>query len=503
MKNQINVPPSPASLIQALRDIGYSIQTAIADIIDNSITANATEIHIRFSWNSGSSWLAIIDNGHGMTDDALVNAMRFGSTNPLESRAENDLGRFGLGMKTASFSQCRHLTVLSKKNRNISCYEWDLDSMCKNTGSGWMLGILDSDAVQNHKVLNYLCEDYLAGADSGTIVLWENIDRMYEEGLLKEKEKHFNALIDETRVHLQLIFHRFLSPDPGQKKIVIKMNGDELIAFNPFNTQNLATQELEQQQIPIYDKRIIVQPYILPHHSKIPREEYERYAGEGGYLQNQGFYIYRNKRLIIKGTWFKLIKKEELNKLIRIRVDIPNTLDYLWKIDVRKSQASPPEIIKEALRQVIEKIEIAGRKVYRQRGTKLSAHIKSPVWERQAVSGTIIYKINRDHPLIVDLLEKISPEHREYFMQIITMFENSFPRDMFFNDVASIPEDVENPGFSERGLELLVNLFIESWDPEGRLGNELIKNLFSVDPFASNKDLTKRILAQKGYISNE
>jgi hypothetical protein len=503
MSKQINVPPSPASLIEALRDIGYSIQTAIADIIDNSITANASNIQIRFTWNSGDSWLAIIDNGTGMTNDELINAMRFGSSNPLERRAENDLGRFGLGMKTASFSQCRQLTVLSKKKNQVSCCEWNLDSISKNSEAGWMLSDLDFDAIHKHKVLNTLFQRHLSAVDSGTIVLWEKIDRMYEEGLVREKEKHFNALIDETRQHLQLTFHRFLSPDPGYKKINITMNSDELEASNPFNPQNLATQELEQQQISIHNKTITVQPYILPHHSKISRQEYERYAGEGGYLHNQGFYIYRNRRLIIKGTWFRLIKKEELNKLIRIKVDIPNTLDYLWKIDVKKSQASPPEVIRDALKQVIDKIEFAGRKVYHQRGTKLSARIESPVWERQAAGGTIIYRINREHPLLLNLFENFPVEQKEQLQQIITMFENGFPRDMFFNDVASMPEQVMSPDFDEQGLELLAELFIRNWDSDRTLKNDFVKKLFSVDPFASNKSLTEKILVQKGYLNNE
>ena len=503
MSKQINVPPSPTSLIEALRDIGYSIQTAIADIIDNSITSGANNIQIRFAWNSGDSWLAIIDNGMGMTRDELINAMRLGSANPLRKRTENDLGRFGLGMKTASFSQCRQLTVLSKKKEQVSCCEWDLDAISQSKEVGWMLSELDLEAIRKHKVLNTLYQDHLSAVDSGTIVAWKKIDRMYEEGLVREEEKHFNALIDETREHLQLTFHRFLSPDPGYKKIDITMNGDELEGFNPFNPQNLATQELEQQQISIYNNKIIVQPYILPHHSKISRLEYDRYAGEGGYLHNQGFYIYRNRRLIIKGTWFRLIKKEELNKLIRIRVDIPNTLDYLWKIDVKKSQASPPEVIKDALKQVIDKIEYAGRKVYHQRGTKLSARIESPVWERQAVGGTIIYKINREHPLLLDLFEKFPVEQKEYLQQIITMFESSFPRDMFFNDVASMPEQVASPDFDEKGLELLADLFIRNWDPDGKLKNDFVKKLLSVDPFASHKSLTEKILIQKGYINNE
>src|SRR5690242_7095982 len=166
MSKKINVPPSPTSLIEALRDIGYSIQTAIADIIDNSITANASNIQIRFAWNSGDSWLAIIDNGAGMTKDELINAIRLGSANPLRKRAGNDLGRFGLGMKTASFSQCRQLTVLSKKTKEVSCCEWDLDAISQSSEAGWMLSDLDLDAIRKHKVVNTLYQEHLSGVDN-------------------------------------------------------------------------------------------------------------------------------------------------------------------------------------------------------------------------------------------------------------------------------------------------------------------------------------------------
>ncbi len=503
MSDFVNVPPSPASLIQSLRDIGYSIQTAIADIIDNSITANSTKIDIKFSWNFGNSWLAIIDDGEGMTHDELINAMRFGSKNSLENRAENDLGRFGLGLKTASFSQCRHLTVLSKKNKLVSCCAWDLDLIARNNDSSWMLSVLNEVAIKQNVVLNELFLKFLSDKNNGTIVFWEDIDRMYEEGLVKDKEKLFNALIDDTREHLQLVFHRFLSPEIGSKKVSILMNGDNLIAFNPFNPQNLATQELEQQQIIINGNKIVAQPYILPHHNKVSSEEYEKYAGEGGYLQNQGFYIYRNKRLIIKGTWFRLIKKAELNKLIRIRVDIPNTLDHLWKIDVRKSHASPPEIVKEGLLQVIEKIEVAGRKVYKQRGTKLASKVTNPVWHRKAIAGEIIYEINRDHPLILDLLNKVSKDQKDYLQQIITMVENSFPVDLFYSDFADSPEQIKSPSFDENGLKLLLDMFIETWDPGGTLKNQLSKKLLTVDPFSSNMELTQNLLKHKGYKINE
>ncbi|HAE43789.1 MAG TPA: ATP-binding protein, partial [Clostridiales bacterium] len=246
------------------------------------------------------------------------------------------------------------------------------------------------------------------------------------------------------------------------------------------------------------EERMVVQLYVLPHHSKISRQEYEKYAGDGGYLHNQGFYIYRNRRLIIKGTWFRLIKKEELNKLIRIKVDIPNTLDHLWKIDVKKSNAVPPEAIKSELRRVIEKIEIMGHKVYRQRGTRLASKVKSPVWNRRAVSGSIVYQINREHPLVGELVEQLPPEQVEFFDRVLTMFEKSFPVDMFFNDVASNPEQVESQGFSEKDLDALMDVFISSWLSSGVVKDKLSDELLMVDPFASNKDLTTSLLKKRG-----
>jgi hypothetical protein len=141
-----NLSPSPAALIESLRDIGYSIQTAVADVIDNSITAEAKNVSLNFSWADGHPWLAVIDDGYGMDKAELVNAMRLGSTNPRDERDIKDLGRFGLGMKTASFSQCRRLTVLSKKGAETHCCQWDLDVIANSEADEWRLGILDPTA---------------------------------------------------------------------------------------------------------------------------------------------------------------------------------------------------------------------------------------------------------------------------------------------------------------------------------------------------------------------
>lgn len=496
----VNLSPSPASLIESLRDIGYSTETAIADVIDNSITARSTKIQLRFSWNSGAPWLAIIDDGYGMAQSELINAMRFGSMNPLETRSTDDLGRFGLGMKTASFSQCRCLTVLSKMEDQVSACQWDLEVIAKEANGDWKLGVLGSSTIQSHYVLGPLCHEYLDRVESGTIVLWENFDRVDELGSPKHKEKSFNSIIYDSRKHIELVFHRYLSPGPGGKRISISMNGDDLTGFNPFNPNHLATQELEQQQIRLNGEIIVVQPYILPHHNKVSKAEYKNYSGLGGYLHNQGFYIYRNRRLIIKGTWFRLIKKEELNKLIRIRVDIPNSIDHLWKINVKKSYASPPEAIKKELRQVIERIEVAGKKVFKQKGKNLSSGIENPVWNRKAVGGTIVYEVNREHPIISQLVENASPSQKELLKHLLKMIEGSFPIDLFFNDIASKPEQVGNPELDDTSFESLVDIFMKSWTSSGIREPEAVNHLLSTDPFASNKVLTEKILRKKGYV---
>jgi hypothetical protein len=499
MTQYIELMPSPASLIESLRSIGYSLETAVADVVDNSIAAKAGHIDIRFTWNAGSPWLMIVDDGHGMTYEELVNAMRLGSISPLAERDKDDLGRFGLGLKTASFSQCRQLTVLSKHHHKIHCCQWDIDLITGKENSGWKLKVLDADEYLHHTVLCDMIECYLASKESGTVVLWEKLDRLKEPQSSQKNEIFFDALMSDVRKHLELVFHRFLAPAQPKRKLIIRMNNDELEPFNPFNPQDNATTELPEQTITVHGERILVQSYILPHHSKVPTQIYKRYGGEEGYLHNQGFYIYRNQRLIIKGSWFRLIKKEELNKLIRVRVDIPNTLDHLWKLDVKKSFASPPEAVRQALQQVINKIEIAGRKVYAQRGARLASDVPYPMWRRIAANGTITYEINREHPMIAEFLENSNAESKDQIRQLIKMIETSFPADTFFNDFAQNPRSVSTSVWDKQEFEQLVDLFANTYLESGIPRASIAAKLLSVDPFASNRTRTIEVLSRKGY----
>ena len=257
MEETISAPPSAPDLIESLRDIGYSIETAIADIIDNSITAEASTINVDFLWNDDSPWISITDNGFGMSFDELKESMRHANQNSDVERNDSDLGRFGLGLKTASFSQCRQLTVISKKNGITSALEWNLDWLKLNPDAGWSILKISSEELTSSTLLSNIIKSHLQDTD-GTIVLWRKLDRF------DESQEKMNSLFQRTRNHLELVFHRYLSPGPGTKGVDIKINNDPLVAFNPFFPTHPSTQELPSQNIHLENTVINVQPYVLP-----------------------------------------------------------------------------------------------------------------------------------------------------------------------------------------------------------------------------------------------
>lgn len=490
----IPLQPSAYCLIESLRDIGYSMETAVADVIDNSITAKASLIRLNFSWNDANPWFSISDDGCGMSSEELLNAMRLGSRHPHEAREKQDLGRFGLGLKTASFSQCRQLTVISKKNGSTSAYEWDLEWIRNNPQSNWDIRVLSNKEISGSELINSLEISSLSGG-SGTIVIWRKMDRH------DKSESKLDSLVLQSRRHLELVFHRYISPGIGQKGLNIYLNNDKLVAFNPFNPTNNATQELPSQVIHLNDSTIHIQPYVLPHYNKVDRDEYKKYGGLEGYLQNQGFYIYRNKRLIIKGTWFRLIKKEELTKLLRVQVDIPNSLDDLWKIDVKKSHASPPEIIKKGLRSIIERISNSGKRVYQQRGIKLSNSVKDPAWIREQKEGSINYCINKEHPFISDLENSLSYEQKTKLNDILFTLESGFPKEIFYSDLASNPESLKPSKIETNLLSDSLDTMISILKNNDVNKNDMAERILNCDPFVSQQRETKELLINKGLIN--
>lgn len=322
------VNPNVGNFIDSLREIGYSPEVAIADLIDNSLSADAFSIDI-YAVHSPSPIIALLDDGSGMEEKELIEAMRLASKSPNEERNKNDLGRFGLGLKTASFSQCKKLTVITKKNGLTCARQWDLEYIASK--NKWLL-------ITPDNISSFPLFDKLEKNESGTLVIWQDIDRI--------ANSNFSEMIDKMRKHISLVFHKFLEGSFPSKKVNIAVNDNPIKPFNPFNSNHPATQQIADEKINIFNSTVIVQPFILPHHSKLTKQEYDLYATEEGYIKSQGFYLYRQNRIIIYGTWWGMHKAVDAHKLIRIKIDIPNSMDVHWGIDIKKTIARPSESIK-------------------------------------------------------------------------------------------------------------------------------------------------------------
>lgn len=475
----VELTPHPAYLMESLRSIGYTLETALSDIVDNSITAEARRISVRFLWCAGKPWIAILDNGRGMTRAKLHDAMRFGSTSPLAKRSPLDLGRFGLGMKTASLSQCRSVTVVSKCEGDINACLWDLNRLTETREAEWKAFIPDRAMLAKDPVTGPLVTD-LADWKSGTVVIWQGLDAVLSDAAGTISEQRFSSELDSARRHIETVFHRFLGAEPGRRAIAMDFNGSQLSGFDPFGPRHASRQELPLETVPVAEERVEVQAYVLPHHTKIPRADYELFGGDDGYLQNQGFYVYRNRRLIVKGTWFRLIRKEELNKLVRVRVDIPNTLDHLWRIDIRKSQADPPETVLRELRKIIHRIAGTGRRVYTNRAARLLQRDTVPVWRREVVDATVRYVLNTDHPLVKELVDDDDPARRARNRACLRLVSASFPSDLYFSDAAN--DEVEfGPVADEEQMVEVVRRLIEALRRIGLEGDELRRQVMRTE----------------------
>lgn len=445
----IETPPDAASIMESTRAIGYSLSTAIADIIDNSIAAEASRVDIFYS--PIEKYVAILDDGCGMSGDELNRAMKYGGISPLAKRNEKDLGRFGLGMKTASLSQCEVLTVVSKKDGEISARRWDLNAI-RRLNFWALLELLPEEINSIPKV------ESLKNFSSGTLVVWQEIDRMLQgdDITLKLPEK-MNAVIN----HLSLVFHRYLAGEEGIKKFSITVNNLRVEPSDPFLTRKF-TQALDDETIKIPDMPPIkIRPYILPYPSKLSKTDRELLGITADMQKNQGFYIYRNKRLIVWGTWFRRAKKELLSQLARIQIDIPPAFDSLWVLDIKKSVAVPPTLVSQNLDKLIENLAGKSKRTWEYRGKKEIDKKFQHVWNRlKTRDGGIVYEINESHPVFLRLIEKF-PACEENFKNLLKFIAASLPLNQLRIDMSGNVE-IENPAtYSEDTAREILKVFVE------------------------------------------
>ena len=470
--------PNADSLMQSLRAFGYDTATAVADLIDNSITAQASQIYVNFEWNNGNPRVSIADDGYGMSEAELSEAMKTGSKNPLDERAENDLGRFGLGLKTASFSQCKRLTVASKTNGGqVSIRCWDLDVISER--KDWILLKRASESTGN------LIQTYFINNNSGTIVIWEKVDRIIPGTSIDDTDyqEAFLSCAKTVKDHISSVFSSYMH---GIKKIRFYLNDRIIQMWDPFMTENTYTTRMPSESLYVNGSEVSIKSYILPHQSKLSPEEYERGAGLHGWTAQQGFYIFRNNRLIVAGDWLVPgMEKMEQYRLARIRVDIGNDTDSEWGIDVRKSIAVPPISIQKEIKRIALVAQKESARIYRHRGKKLARTGNKEqffVWHQNVRHGKLGYEINRNHPIINELLQS---EAKEQIRKLIALIEETVPVPMIISDYSEKSKDMMAPfeGKSIDEFDGLIKTLYEVYRSSGCSSIEAIENIASTEPY--------------------
>ena len=443
------VEPHAAAIVESLRAFGYDLATALADLTDNSLFHRSRQVSIHFHWAGEQSAITLADDGTGMDEPTLINALRMGSSNPREARDPSDFGRFGLGLKTASFSQCRRVTVFTRRNGGealVRC--WDLDHIAKT--DKWQL-------LRTPSPLAATLAKKFADTKHGTVVTWEKLDRITAD-TLTESDADEDAFLRRAELvgeHFAVVFHRFMT---GTDAVAFSLNGKPIKPWDPFLSNETATQRLPREKLRFQGHTIEVEPFVLPHLSKVDAELHRLAAGPRGWNAQQGFYIYRNRRLLVPGDWLgiKGWRQEEHYKLARIRVDLPNALDHEWEIDVTKSRARPPEKLRRELSRIGERTRSLAKRIYSHRGAKLipsEGQERVFLWEQTAKHNQVSYRVNRDHPLVKQVRAACGDVPK--FSALIRLIEETIPVPLITITDREKPDQTIGPFESSKESEIL------------------------------------------------
>jgi len=469
--------PKPNAAINSYRSFGYNLQTAIADIIDNSISAGAENVWIDYDWAGAGSKISITDDGNGMNLQELVDALTPGCKDPESPREEHDLGRFGMGLKTASFSQCKRLTVASKRKNCenvIRC--WDLDYVNK---------------VQNWILLNYISDmdilNRINAETKGTVVIWEKLDKLVgnaDKANVAVRSTFYREM-EHLEIHLGMIFHRYLE----NKKVKLWLNNEPINSWNPFLTKfgsvMLGPEYLGKGQAE-------VRVYTLPHISRLDELQRKYGAGPKGWYEQQGFYIYRNQRMLVAGDWLGMFPRNEHSKLARLSIDFNNEYDYEWDLDIKKSNAKPPVGLRKDLNRLGILAIRESAKIYNYRGKVLKRNPELPEFQFQSVWNAVKsreegvkYTINRNHPLIKQFLNS-AHDDKSNINQLLKLIEKNIPIETI---IYYQSEDPDSHELRTSGLEMddMIILFArqlyESLIKQGTNREIAVKQILSIEPF--------------------
>lgn len=354
MTNLIN-DPNASRLIYGLRDTGYNVKTAAADIIDNSIAAGANNVNIQIDlMHDGRKLVYFGDDGCGMDKEEVYKAMRYGADRRPDAKS---LGKFGLGLKTASSSVCKRYSVISRKSADqpLAKLTWDLEHV--EARNAWEM-LADPVATDQQDLFEEMC------GETGTLVIWENCDRLLSKDYTPGAKENaaVKRLADALAKHVALVFHRFLDvEDNRERDVAIMIDGTPVEPWNPFYPQRsdqVLAPNKQKLEVELFDGSVetaYMKAWILPHRSDMEKDEEAKFARISN--KAQGFYVYREGRLIQDGGWMDVFGANEPHtSLLRIEFDFGFELDEAFRIDVKKSRILFHPDLEEGLRKILQPI---------------------------------------------------------------------------------------------------------------------------------------------------
>ncbi|TNF03368.1 MAG: ATP-binding protein [Deltaproteobacteria bacterium] len=495
MSDFIDASPNPEYLIKSIAEQGYSMETALADLIDNSITAGADKIEI-LTDSEDDIRLFLADNGCGMSGEELSKNMRFPSNSVENDREPEDLGRFGLGLKTASFSQTRHFTVLSreKESDKFEGRTWNVDHL-KKTGK-WQIKVESQEEIE--KILSEYerikslkvasQEDFVLK----TLIVWNGLYKFSEEFISSEKriEALHEQLTRSTQDHLGIVFHKFMEKE---KPLKILLNNTFVKPFNPFPRKRIRS--LGPRQVDFDGDIVRMEGFVLPSvatkESKILPNDW---TTEGmGLMDLEGLYIYRGERLIFYGGWNGLIKKSPNLKLARLKIDVGNKNDVKLQLNVSKSKISLPFEYKYAfIRYAVELKENAQREYFNREVREISSRKDDKdqsLFVRESTMRGVKLKINRNSPVFEKISNSLSGESAIAFRILVKSIENTISVLKDGKENVELVSPISDNEINVEELKKIMKTFLDSG-----YSKETVREMFIRLPGYSETELPDEII---------
>lgn len=452
MSKIVNQAPEPKSHIKTIMHIGYTLNAAVADVIDNSISAGAVSIDIFAPPGLEDPIISILDDGCGMEQEELVRNMRLACRDSEEDPQAGDLGRFGSGMKTASLSQARQLTVISRKHGYpLVAARWDADRIIES--NLWNLEVFEGDEVNK---IEGISPEF--PAKHGTQIIWRKLTCIEKGSHARDHDSELADKLSKLKGYIALHFHRFMT---GNDRRVFKLNNTIIEPVDPFMTDAKGYQEGPAYRYRCKGGHVTIQTHVLPHFKNMDTEHLEKLGGADGIAQMQGIYIYREKRLISAGGWLNMARHSQLGALARVQVDIPSSIDNEWSTDVKKMSIRIPPKVQRLLKIFLHDPVKKSKKVYKYKGTVDSANGFWKICENENTK-VITYQIESDNELLASLVKKCDRDEKKILVSYLKQLAASLPINHIYAQMSERPNDVNQEEANMTLLEAMLEKVFEN-----------------------------------------